>query len=610
MRLNLLLLLLFTLQAGYCQNADSVSERLNAYTKEDSVKVEMLIDACVNQTFSANELTLTWAELAKRIAEKIKYRTGLIRSLNCIGNYYYQRGLYDKSLLHYLDALKLADKVNDIDNILIGKSNVANVFTHTKRLPEAIALFKSCDQLLITKKDTLTQKRAAILTNLATAYSANQQHDSAIYYYKKVYAICSKLNIGFGLGLTQSNLASEYFTLGEYEKALEALQQAETYSKEFQLDFLDGNIYKTYGRVYIKLGNLTKGISYLEQALVITERNKDLSVLASVYQELYLAEASNKNYKAAFGYAVQFISVNDSLFNINKEKTIAELSTQYETEKKELTIQQLQQEKKISELQAQQKDIQLIALIGICLFIVVAAYLLFVRYKIKKENQALNAQITYEQNLNKSILTSIKSQMNPHFFYNALNTIQSYIFSDDKRNASAYLSKFSALTRMILEMSEKDRISINQEIKALSLYLEIEKARFNDDFNFEIQIDHSVDAELITIPPMLIQPYVENAVKHGLLHKKERKQLYISMLKSNGILIVQIEDNGIGRKKANEINQSRADKHQSFSTQANQKRLDLLNKGKTKRVGVEFIDLIDGKDVALGTRVILTIPIS
>ncbi|MCU0383964.1 MAG: tetratricopeptide repeat protein, partial [Cyclobacteriaceae bacterium] len=485
--LYLFLLLLFN-YAVYSQNADSVTQKLNAYKQEDSVKVEMLIDACVNQTFSANERTLAWAEQAKSIAEKIKYKTGLIRSLNCIGNYYYQRGLYDKSLLHYLDALKLAEKGNDTDNILIGKSNVANVFTHTKRLPEAIALFKACDQILINKQDTLTQKRAAILTNLATAYSANQQHDSAIYFYIKVYAICGKLNIGFGLGLTQSNLASEYFTLGKYEKALEALQQAEAYSKKFGLDFLDGNIYKTYGRVYLKLGDVEKGIGYLEQALTITQRNKDLSVLASVYQELYLAEASNKNYQKAFDYAAKFISVNDSLFNINKEKKIAELNTQYETEKKELMIQQLQQENKISELQAKQRGIQLIALIGFCLFIVVAAYLLFLRYKIKKENQALQTQITHEQNLNKSILTSIKSQMNPHFFYNALNTIQSYIFSDDKRNASAYLSKFSALTRMILEMSEKDRINIAQEIKALTLYLDIEKARFNDDFNFHIEV--------------------------------------------------------------------------------------------------------------------------
>jgi two-component system LytT family sensor kinase len=115
---------------------------------------------------------------------------------------------------------------------------------------------------------------------------------------------------------------------------------------------------------------------------------------------------------------------------------------------------------------------------------------------------------------------------------------------------------------------------------------------------------------MITIPPMLIQPYVENAVKHGLLHKKDKKQLSLSIIKSNGILMVTIEDNGIGRKKANELNQNRVDKHQSFSTSANQKRLAILNQGKTKRVGVEYIDLVNGSDVALGTRVILTIPVS
>ncbi len=246
---------------------DSVETKLNAYTKEDTVKVEMLIDACVNATFSANDNTLSWATEAKRIAEKLTYTTGLIRATNCIGNYYYQRGAYDKAIDYYLQALRIAEQKKDEDNIIISKSNLANVFTHMKKQREAIELYKACDALLVKKSDTLSQKRAAILTNLATAYAAANQHDSAVYHYLRVYDLCTKLNIGFGIGLTLSNLSSEYYQLRQYDKALLTLQKAETMAKQLNLDFLMANINKTYGLTYMALEKPKQGIIYLERAV-------------------------------------------------------------------------------------------------------------------------------------------------------------------------------------------------------------------------------------------------------------------------------------------------------------------------------------------------------
>jgi sensor histidine kinase YesM len=228
---------------------------------------------------------------------------------------------------------------------------------------------------------------------------------------------------------------------------------------------------------------------------------------------------------------------------------------------------------------------------------------------LKKRNKLLSEKIELEESLTKSILTSIKSQMNPHFFYNALNTIQSFIFSDDKKNATSYLSKFSKLTRMILEMSEQDRIPLKDEIKALTLYLDIEKVRFNNDFEFTIDIEEELDIEFIKIPSMIIQPYVENAIKHGLLHLKEHKKLDIQFRKQQNKLIVEIDDNGIGRKRSEELNKIKHEKHESFSTKANQKRLELLNKDKDEQMAVQFIDKMNETDMAIGTTVIISIPI-
>lgn len=242
--------------------------------------------------------------------------------------------------------------------------------------------------------------------------------------------------------------------------------------------------------------------------------------------------------------------------------------------------------------------------------IMLITYFIF-RFQIRKErkrNQLALDRINLENNLNQSKLKAIKSQMNPHFFYNALNTIQSYILSNEKKTAVNYLSKFSLLTRTILEMTEKDWITISEEIKTISLYLEIEKARFNDDFDYEIKSDASSEFENLKIPSMLLQPYIENAIKHGLLHKKGKKHLMISFERQEEIILITIDDNGIGRKKSNELNSIKIGKHPSFATDAMQKRIDLLNMNKTRKITLKYVDKMNEAENSLGTKVIIEIP--
>ena len=249
--------------------------------------------------------------------------------------------------------------------------------------------------------------------------------------------------------------------------------------------------------------------------------------------------------------------------------------------------------------------------IGIICILTIIAYGIY-KWRVQalsKKNKLLLEKVELEKNLNKSVLTSIKAQMNPHFFYNALNTIQSFIFADDKKNASTYLSKFSKLTRLILEMSEKEMITLAEEVQALQLYLDIEKIRFNDKLNFDIIVADNIEPEILKIPPMIIQPYVENAIKHGLLHKKEEGRLLIDFATRNHALVVTIDDNGIGRKKSAELNTIKENKHQPFATAANQKRLEILNKHQ-KNLAVEFIDKVDQAGNSTGTTVIISLPLN
>ncbi|MFC6267399.1 sensor histidine kinase [Frigoriflavimonas asaccharolytica] len=227
---------------------------------------------------------------------------------------------------------------------------------------------------------------------------------------------------------------------------------------------------------------------------------------------------------------------------------------------------------------------------------------------IEVNNAKLLHQLNLEKNVNQSKLKAIKSQMNPHFFYNALNTLQSYILANEKKQAIEYLSKFSNLTRTILEMTEKDEISVFEEIKALTLYLDIEKARFEDELSYTIITNSSSENDFLKIPSMLLQPFVENALKHGLLHKKGKKILKISFEKSNELLKITIDDNGIGRQKSGELNAIKNKNHVSFATKATQNRIDLLNQFNQKNIEIETIDKVENGQF-LGTTIILTIPI-
>lgn len=251
-----------------------------------------------------------------------------------------------------------------------------------------------------------------------------------------------------------------------------------------------------------------------------------------------------------------------------------------------------------------------LAYLGILIIALLYTFYKYQIQKIEKKNQLLLDKVNLEKNLNQSKLKAIKSQMNPHFFYNALNTIQSYILSNDKKQAVSYLSKFSTLTRTILEMSEKENITLSEEIKTLGLYLDIEKARFDEDFNYEINIAYGIDIENIKIPSMLLQPYVENAVKHGLLHKKGEKKLTIDFERVFDSLKITIDDNGIGRQKSAELNAIKNKDHLSFATEAMQNRIDLLNQYKQKNIAINFEDKLNKNQQSLGTKVIIEIPIT
>ena len=231
-------------------------------------------------------------------------------------------------------------------------------------------------------------------------------------------------------------------------------------------------------------------------------------------------------------------------------------------------------------------------------FIIITITYLFFNQQIKKHKKKIQLQ----NELNASKLIAVQSQMNPHFIFNAINSIQDLILKGDIDNSYSYIIKFSKLVRQTLNFSDKEFIDIEDEIELLETYLELEKLRFKDDFEYTIRNEESD----LQVPPMLVQPFVENAIKHGLLHKEGLKKLEI-VFKKNGILNCTITDNGIGRRKAQKIKDRQQKNHQSFSINATRSRFEIMKSHYQQDLGILFEDLLEnGED--MGTRVIINMP--
>lgn len=250
-----------------------------------------------------------------------------------------------------------------------------------------------------------------------------------------------------------------------------------------------------------------------------------------------------------------------------------------------------------------------IALMSLALIGTVSTIFLFrIRYINQRSAQQLEHSRLMED-LRASQMTALRAQMNPHFMFNVLNSIQGLFTIGKTEKANEVLSRFSDLMRSILDVSDQNTIGLEKELEMIGLYLELEAVRFGDEFHYKVDVVDDIDPKKVEVPSLLIQPYVENAVKHGLLHRKGDKNLSVSLaLIDHGTMLeVRIDDNGIGRDKAGEL---RSEKHRSFATQASSSRLDLLNVENAHKIGVEIIDKTDEAGNANGTLVILRIPLT
>jgi tetratricopeptide (TPR) repeat protein len=532
-----------------------------------------------------------------------------------LGNLKKDQGLYNDALSHFFKGIDFFERQhNKIDkkNALIGRFNVATIYTTLNKNRQAIDEFETLLKLI-----PKTQENRGLIgvsnVNLAGLYMQEKSKDLALKIVRKVEDMQPNNNT---LAHLYSSLGEMYKELDQQSNALVYFNKSLLFFKQTEDDKGVVTAYNNLGSLYLKLEKYSQAEKHLLKANTLLNKTENVASLLYNYEMLTKLYKEKHNYKVALTFKEQLVKLKDSVLGKEKQKAFIDFEVKYETEKVKREKEAALKETVITKLESQKNRNLFLGSLAIASLILLAALFYFSRLKAKKkaalitiELKETQKRLAIEKQYRDSELKALKAQMNPHFIFNALNSIQDYIVLNQKNLASDYLGKFADLIRNYLHFSNTGFISITDEIHNLNLYLELEKLRFEEQLEYTFKIDETVNFETINIPTMLIQPYVENALKHGLLHKKENRKLMISISKiANTIIECIIEDNGIGREKSKEINKKREAHHKSFALKATTERLELLNYGREKKIGVTIIDLKEDEH-AIGTKVVLKIPI-
>lgn len=391
-----------------------------------------------------------------------------------------------------------------------------------------------------------------------------------------------------------TNLATAYKNLKRFQEADSCAELALKMAKKQGLTSLAATIIFNKACVAYDLGRYDESEKLALESKPLILKGDALAYKVNMYGLLMDIYKAKKNYEKAFYYSEKYAKHHDSLNEIDKQTAFKELDKKYQTDLKNKTI--AEQEGKIAQEQ-KEKNYLLGGIASLAIISVLGGFLFYVIRK-RKESQ-LN------QNLAESEMKALRAQMNPHFMFNSLNAIQQMVMNNENDNAFKYLGTYSKLTRQILENSEKKWITVKDEMKFLELYLQIESLRFEHAFRYKIEVTDEVMPNTDKIPAMIVQPIVENAIKHGLLSKPGEKNLLIRFDRKDetGPLEVTVEDNGLGR--AATLSLKKDTDHNSMSLGITENRLQLLdNQGGSKMV-VEDLRNVDGSPS--GTRVHLLI---
>lgn len=439
---------------------------------------------------------------------------------------------------------------------------------------------------------------ASALNDIALAYRQLKQYDQALYYCQKAIDINKKIDNEYGVGLNYQVLGDIYAETENLNDAKKLLNEGMAILEKS--DDIEAQVMTLLSIVGLEIRSRQpeKARKNLDKCYELIKMSNDLKALREYYYYAFKLDSLNGNNNAALARYIKYHELDKQIIDIKLNQRVAEIQTSFEMQRREQENRLLKSENEVQKIRIHQGRTNLAILCGFFSLAFVITLLIVRHQRLLTKNKIIELK---QKNLNQ--------QMNPHFVYNCLTSIQSYIFHNDSEKSLDYLSKFSKLMRKILESSQNQYMSVHDEIEIMALYLKLESIRFKGKFDYNIVVDDKIDPYLFKIPSLLIQPFVENSLWHGIQNLEGKGKIQVSFSLKDKSIFCAIEDNGIGRENAEKIKRSRMADHISLGSSITQTRMKLLKSLYGSKLGIKYIDLKDNHNMPAGTRVELFLPI-
>lgn len=567
-----------------------------------------------NIHYSKSEYTeaLTYYKLALKVFEEVGSTKWIANTYNNLSSTFEVQGNYPEALKYLFSGLKMLREKGDKDLMPIFYLNIGNIYLNMENYPEALKNFQT--YLGVAREIGHKGHIVGAYGAIGRLYEKQGNYKEAL----ANFSIALKGEIELGnkglIAQIYASFGSVYLHQSNYTEALKSYTAA---VKIFQETGVNDNL----ADAYINIGDIlarqaaleknqeTRNKKYIEAIQII---NKGLSlarntgakenikfgyrVLSDVYKGIY-------DYKKALEYNDLYVKIKDSIVNNETTRKLEQLRTQYEVEKS-VEEEKIKNQAALAEQKAELKRKNELLITGFALLAIIT---FFIAILIRQRNQRKRAIDKAEtgHKMAELELQSLRAQLNPHFMFNSLNAIQDLIVNENNDKSHLYLSRFSKLLRMLLDNASQPFVSVKQEIDFLELYLSLENLRI-PDLQFSIEKDPKINTEERMIPNMMLQPYIENAIWHGLSNKKGDRRLQIRIHENSNATEFEIEDNGIGRKKAAELKKLYRQGHHSKGMELLSKRFSLLSKEYGAAIHTTVTDLGNGE--ATGTLVKIDVP--
>jgi two-component system, LytTR family, sensor kinase len=561
-----------------------------------------------------------YQNIALSEAQKVNYQKGMLDAYNNIGNLNLIKGNLPEATNFYLKALSICEKTGAKKDLIPIYINISAVYVKQHQFKESQQYLDNAWKLAIEIKDSV--RLTGIYNNYATILANTGKSDSAIFYLRNSINISSTIENNEEIDKGQLNHYKQNALLGiglmlsrKGEGKIVTQMLDSLWGKESIASGTDSKV-----KVLIVLSenaqrqnDFSKAIDYANYALSIDSGYNNPTLMAGFYNILGDCYSEQKNYQKAYEARTLQLKFADSLFSREKISVVNEIQAKYETEKKDSQINALNKSKKL------QWIIIGLSIVAIC----IALVLLWTAQKSKRNQAELFVQKEILQTKEKEIEVkdlqkktfeleqmALRAQMNPHFIFNSINSVQHFVMRQDMEGVNKYLSNFAHLIRQTLNNSGKATISLEEEIKYLETYLSLEKIKSDNAFIYTVILDAQINAAEVFIPGMILQPFVENSIKHGVLNKKEKDGIISILISKEDMLVCEISDNGIGIEKANEIKHNdNVVNYESKGMNITMNRINMINKLNFTSITVKIENITNEINQISGTSVKIKFPL-